>query len=96
MRYLVAQEDAILSKCHIFNYVTFWPQMLYYQGLQENLLVQYTEVYNSVPGIWHYIPQVLVSRRRIKLKKNPLQNLSLYIELRMEQNFLDRRVVPNL
>jgi hypothetical protein len=31
-----AQESFILFKCHILHKMILWPQMLYYQILQEN------------------------------------------------------------
>ena len=34
--HLAAQESVALSKCHIFNNVTFWSQMLYYRGFSRN------------------------------------------------------------
>lgn len=36
MTHLVAQERVVLSNYRILDDMTFWPQMLYYQGFSRN------------------------------------------------------------
>lgn len=38
--HLVMEESVILFRCHIFNNMTFWPQMSNHQGISRNGLFQ--------------------------------------------------------